>query len=88
MYVHTTSVLYVDMSYCTDTCGFKSSTQKKDPDLQMLLCNLHIQKIRVQELLPDGKQFIFRLQTHHLNIDLHRHCRRVFILCNYFWLSC
>ena len=37
-----------------DTCGFKSSTQKKDPDLQMVLCNLHLQRLRVQNTLPDG----------------------------------
>jgi len=37
-----------------DTCGFKTSAQKRDPDLQMLLCNLHVQKLRVQELFPDG----------------------------------
>ena len=36
--------------YHADTCGFKQSTQKRDPDLQMLLCNLHIQKFRVQDI--------------------------------------
>lgn len=40
------------------TCGFKSSTQKKDPELQMLLCNLHLQKLRVQDTLPDGTEVV------------------------------
>lgn len=53
---HLSIVIVIGMHcFNADTCGFKASTQKKDPELQMLLCNLHLQKIRVQELLPNGK---------------------------------
>jgi hypothetical protein len=48
------SIIVYLAHFFTGTCGFKSSAQKKDPELQMLLCNLHLQELRVQDLQSDG----------------------------------